>query len=337
MPVPSLNKTWQYTYGGGTSSLNRLRATSGVLLTDMREAMFLIKTILIGFASNPWTVVSSSDSSTAGAGDKWLTSSNLVWNTAGVAHSWIVLQQDGIQTGFQLCIDLTPSGGSQANFFASMAGFTGGSTTARPTATDENQLGPTNTTWLRTDAGTVWLNVVQSSDGQCTRVFAFNAAVGSTLAAPGAFWLLDRPQDPVTGWTNPYVGMVRGQAAGTALTTYNNLVNTAPSTNLLRGRHSTFNFDANFTTELYGTSTIYLGDRLQLPNDISGEYAIVPCGFASETASAVGRHGNLFDLWMGPANVHSGDTFPLSATRQFVKFGDLLLPWNSAEGLVRWG
>lgn len=340
MPVPSLSKTWVYT-AGAVSTLNRTRLANGVLLDDSRAILRDIKNMMVNNdAATKWTVRYSCDGTTAGTAgdgvDRWDADSKLVWGTG--AHSWIVLRNTGIAATFEIVIDLNvASSGATINVIASTAAFTGGTTNARPTATAECALGPTPITWLAGAAGSFSYNLAMSNDGECTRFFAFAHAVSVSSPAPVALWIIDKPQGPVSGWTDPYIGMVRGGSIGTAMPTYQNLVNATPSTNILRGRHGSTNFDANFTTEIYGTSTIHLGERLLLPNDMSGEWAFVPCGFSSETTGARGRHGNLFDMWMGPTHVRSGDTFPLSLTRQFVKFGDLILPWNSAAGRVKWG
>lgn len=98
------------------------------------------------------TVAGSSDGSTAGMDlvDRWLstfTPGVLTMGAGGNAHAWIVLKfPSGIcslaggKGPVYLCIDLDEANGASTQYLSlvvSFSGFTGGSTTNRPTATDE--------------------------------------------------------------------------------------------------------------------------------------------------------------------------------------------------------
>ena len=72
MALPTLEKTWQF-------NVNQAIATTGVVNTDAQNLLFRIKQTLIGFSSNPWTVVRSSNSVTTGASDLWVAASNLIF------------------------------------------------------------------------------------------------------------------------------------------------------------------------------------------------------------------------------------------------------------------
>jgi hypothetical protein len=49
-------------------------------------------------------------------------------------------------------------------------------------------------------------------------------------------------------------------------------------------------------------------------------------GIASNTSTASGRHGVVYDLWWGINSYANGDTYPGDASRQFVQLGDLIVP-----------
>jgi hypothetical protein len=246
-----------------------------------------------------------------------------VWANAGSAHSWIVLKQTGIAANFQLLISCE---GSSANgtlltvVVSPNAGFTGGTTTARPTAVDEVvHLNNTTTFGGQSTAQGFVIHAMQSTDGQCTRI-------GLLINGIAFHWILiDKPGNPVTGWTNPYVltwfsiGAITEQVTLATLNTNNTHT---------KG-YGTAIMSLYYTTEGAGSSP--LATRLTMPNDLSGEWAITPIGLHSETASNRGRHGTLQDLWFGLAVLRTGSYFLNGASKDFVVFGDLVLPWNNTE------
>lgn len=93
-------------------------------------------------AGAKWTCEGSSDSSTAGmdASDRWTSSfdgTKIVRASGAVAHSWIVLKSPVALGPYYLCIDWNAANDQTVTIVGSKNAFTGGSTTARPTATKE--------------------------------------------------------------------------------------------------------------------------------------------------------------------------------------------------------
>lgn len=312
MALPTLEKTWQY-------DVNQDLATSGVLATDQRALMFAIKDALVSFGVQPWTVVSSSDSSSAGASDYWVDAADLVFAGPGVAHSWIVLKQTGLGTNVQLCIDLINQYDySVATVILSPnAGFTGGSTTARPTATDEVTV-LSSAAWTGLAAAAdVKLHVMQSDDGQCTRV-----VICSQSACRG-LWILDKLADsslaiPVV------VTMKNGTTTGSTHLTNAYFV----------GRHSTTNLTAYCGTEYYNT-TAGVNANSGAPSDISGLYPITPLSAWSETTGAKGRLGRFQDLWIGSSSFGLGGTYPATPdSKLFAQFQQFVFPWDGSTPLI---
>lgn len=325
MALPTLSKTWQH-------NLNNRVTASGTVLTDNRAALRGIKNAMIGFATQPWTVAGSSNGTTAGmdATDRWSANTDLVWANAGTAHSWIVLQQTGVSATFQVLITLeNASGNGQvAGVFMSAAGFTGGSTTARPTATDEVTLIAVNTAWGGNQTGTnfdiLW-NVSQSTDGQCTRVFAFYNSVHSTM------WIFDKAKNPVTGWTNSALGFVRGGSTNVA--TFANLGTSGSP--LIAGRHSTTNFTGFMTAEGSANASGGLGSTFgTVANQISSEWPLFPTAFYTATGSVAGRHGEFFDMWVANSARSHPDQYPGSGGAQFANVTNLVLPVNATITIV---
>lgn len=319
MPVPSLAKTWQF-------NVNQAFVALGSALADNRRILRLhIKDALVGMALLPWTVRYSCDSVTAGtagdAVDRWDSDADLVWANAGSAHSWIVLRQTGVGATFELLISLensSASGNTLTLVVSPSAAFTGGTTTARPTATDED-VRLSSATWggVASSDQNAKVHVMVSTDGQCSRVIVCTAGFAQT------FWLFDKAQNPVTGWTAPSVAIALG-ASGSTVLTYANLNTTASA-----GGRGVSNMTMFLSGEAANSSLI--GVLQAFVNDLDSGHNMGPIGLLSATTSNRGRHGSLFDLWWGPQVVADGDTY---GTKTFVQFGDVIFPWDGSTPLL---
>lgn len=317
MALPVVTKTWQF-------NVNNSIPAQGSNLLTMRRVMRLLVNALVGFALAPWTVRGSSDSVAAAmdATNRWVADTNLVWAGAGV-HSWIVLRQTGISATFEVCIDLFSSTPGNATILVSTVGFTGGTTSARPTATDEVAL-ITGQQWCdNLDIGHV-LDVWQSTDGQCTRV-----AILSQSTNLVGFFLFDRPLDPVTGWTNPWVATVRGIASGACFTLATHYAQAA-----CNGRRTT-TMSLYLTAEAYNSSAVPLTTAIgNVVNEISNEWDLPAMGIVCITSGNRGRHGGLADIWWKPEGIAHGDTGPNDISRQFLALGGMFLPWNGTVAVL---
>ena len=171
-------RTWQY-------DRNNSVAASGSALTDHRQVLKDIIDALLAFATAPCTCLGSSDSTTAGLDtvNRLDALAKFVWDAPGNAHSWIVLKQTALSStgqGWQLlisCENADANGKVLTVYHSVSAGFTGGSTTDRPTATDEQAI-LANVQWL-TASGTsvgpiVWnVQLCSVAGSGAIRIFAF--------------------------------------------------------------------------------------------------------------------------------------------------------------------
>ena len=327
MAIPKLKKTWQF-------SVNNYLAASGNLVTDFQKLMFAIKGLLIGTGTRPWTVVSSSDSASVANSDLWVASTNLVWGMVGSVHSWIVLKQANILSNFQVCIALNPNAGWAPDpiqqgirvAVSPAAGFTGGTTLTRPTATDEivikdgSWLGSNNTGyWFYPYAGSFSrvVHAIVSSDGACTRIIMHGSGTAYSL------WLFDALAEAPTEMPYPFVVDMWADMSNASRLRYVDL-NDVPNA------HGTYpggaRLDYYLTAEGYNSSTI--GELLTVVNDLSGQWPLMGVGVACEQAGAHGRLGSLYDLWWGSTGVGEGNTYPNDGTRAFAQFGHLVFPWS---------
>lgn len=340
MALPVKAKIWQY-------NLNVVTANTGAAATFNQRVVFYIKQALVAFASFPWVVEYSCNSVTAGTAgdgvDRWVTEANVIRSVSTGAtgvRSWIVLKQAGIASNFQMLISVAPQGaaaGSTNAFVCSIyvsasAGFTGGTTTARPTATDEtivfeaNNMGGSNVSLV---APTI-LNAMQSTDGQLTRIVMFSQNV------PWMVLALDKPANtPASGWAVPFVAvpLVNDTAGVLFPVNYTNQAYwSTPATAVVRTRIGVapatrrLVLTAEGTTSVQGVSDTNYG---HVANELTGEWPFWPLGVACIEAPSRGRHATMVDMWAGSAAVPTGDTYDASS-KDFIQVGPLILPWDGA-------
>jgi len=307
MALPVLEKTWQY-------NVNQSTTTSGVLLTDCRAAMFKIKQSLIGF-TNGWTVVNSSNASLTG-GDCWASVSDLSWASSGV-HSWIVLQQTGVNGSgtTQICIDLFTANAYQFYIaFSPSAGFAGGSTSARPTATDEYSTA--TIAWFPTSAATSVIHATQSSTGDCTRVFVFS---GGTCY--GSLIMDTMYSDSPLSY--------KGVFGYNTSILYANVYTNTP---YFRGIFGSTKYAAYVGVEQYQPNTVPAANAGAI-SDFSSAYPFCPISLHSTTIGARGRCGRLSDIFLGSTSIATGSTYP-SGGSTFAQFGTFIIPWNGTVPVI---
>ncbi len=188
MTLPSLTKTWQFVPNYAIAATGTALGTNRTILKTIKDflttdaAEWVDNANIATTAANLWTVRYSCDSVVAGSAgdgvDRWDAITDLVWANAASAHSWIVLRNTAIGSTAELLISCEGSSGSGHVLTIAIspsAGFTGGTTTARPTATDE-AVTLNNAAWggVGTSDTSVKVHVVKSTDGECWRVFACN-------------------------------------------------------------------------------------------------------------------------------------------------------------------
>jgi hypothetical protein len=314
MTVPTLAKTWQF-------SANNAIGAQGSALACNRALLRAMKNAWLAMALGPPTVRYSCDSVTAGAAgdavDRWDSDSDLVWANAGSAHSWIVFQQTGIAGSFQVLMSLENAAGNGISMVlvtSQSAGFTGGTTTARPTATDEQIVLSSGNSWsnLTTDAATRW-TVMQSTDGQCNRWLAFS---GGNLVS---FFMLDKPANPPTGWAVPHFVNAYYGLSGLTVSNFN--------TNF-KARVDTVN-SSLVTLSVGGLANIGPNDTVwaNQANSVDASWPMFFCGGAGTTAGAKGWLGTVQDLWCGSTALATGSAYP-AGSNDFIQVGAYILPWN---------
>lgn len=330
MTTPALTRTWQF-------QVNTNTPATGAALGCNQALMFALKEALKGngawtdsaggavASSGNWVVSYSCDSVAAGAAgdgvDRWAAAANLVWNGGANPRSWIVLRQSGIASGFEVCIYLNSVSPQQATVVVSpSAGFTGGTTTTRPSATDEIVLLNTANYGGPSVNAASYLHVLKTADGSAARI-----AICRNGQIAG-FWFFELPGAPLAGWANPSVSCVLTGDAGASPTTICTLANLSNAASVWG---YTQNPVAHYLTGLCTRAHSMLASNQTVASDISGEYPFFEQGIYSETVYGRGRNGMLVDSWWGLAALADSDTYPL-ASRDFVQLGDVIWPWDKS-------
>lgn len=315
MPT-STTLTWQFT------ALNYAIASSGNALGEHRNVLLRLKNSFIGFAQNPWTVRGSSDGSAAGMDqvDRWSTITDINFNNSGSAHSWIVLGQPGMGVGFQFLIacNLSDSWGRYISaFFSPNAGFTGGSTTARPTATDEVPLLEFGA-FLHASSTSYSLkaHTLMNTTGSNTRYIVYYGG------NPIMFLQLEKLNPARSGVTYPFVcNWMAGNTSDRMTANLYCIVNMVGSP---------VGYPTLVKPLIPGSGGSFDPILISLANPISGEWPVWP--ILVEDSNRKSHLGTIPDLWIGSVAKTNVDGYPAApATRVWQHYSDLILPTDGTS------
>lgn len=332
MAVPVLQKTYNFQVNqlflADDTLLNSADATNRRLMLALKQS--LVETGSSPVVASPWTVVASSDGTTADLTDRWSDAdTDLVWGTGN--RSWILLRQTAIGGGnFEYLIDLnsTTFQGSRCTMAVSDTAFNTAGIAANtpPTAPSEARVVRNQVAWNGRDSNTASqfrLHVLRSTDGEVTRVFI------SLDQKTVAWYDFSQPQDPVSGWNNPYTSILYSSSNSTEVMT-SLLFNDAASVEFRTeqpGGGAHIDLDAYISGR--GAIISLITEQTTGVNRISGELPLVPCNLFSDQVGARGRHCRFYDLWWGLTNRPPGATYP-PGSRDFVQLGDFIIPWDGS-------
>ena len=328
--TPTIVKNWQY--GTIANALTSSDLGNQVDLILQRTA----NRISLGH------LVAGSGNGTSGAMDgvnRWASVSDFPASNNGV---WQVIEQPG--TSAQDLMHYFNGGQNIWTWYHSPSGgFTGGSSSARPTAPDESVLYD-NTFFGRGDAGSdpqFVLNWWCSSDLTCYResYWCGNFAIGDV-----DFSAIDDPPD---GWATPNYGMVdkdgfwvtSGFGGSLRIGRWDNYTY-IPSTGhgLFKswGAHGQLNMMTTVEASGYGSLQALPTTALTAKETSSNKYRppFQPGLYEIFTNADGGWKGRIFDMWWvadsqdSGAVFASGSTAPLTGPVEFVIIGDKMLPWS---------
>lgn len=336
MTAPVKTKTWTHTnvsvaIGSGPPDQSVSGCGLSAWAADVRQLIWEIKNFLVT-APAAWTVVSScghnGSNFVADDTDNWGAASN-VWSIYLGEYSWIVLKQTSISAvdqGFQILLVVDGAGtGCTPNsievWISSSSGFTGGTTSSRPTAADGIKI--FDSAFMPIGDTTRGFSGFKSSDGECTRLYTSWGGGNVRL------WMFDRAGTPRhADWTVPFLAIVD------AIPTYAILHDAANVSTTWDGRGG---LGIYLTTEGQGGGALgRWTNRGDIPNYF-GEYICTRIGVAAINSIYVSKAaflGWVSDLWFTSDDLADGDYFPGDSSQQFAVFGDLLQPNESGENII---
>jgi hypothetical protein len=327
MAIPTKEKTWQ--------AVVVRQLPTGSNHETCRRLIYALK---LAFLTAGWTVARSCNGSSFADSDLWDAWSKVTWNVASSARSWIVLRAPvALHPTLYLLIETAASEGTHAESprgiycsYSLGVAYTGGSTTARPTAAGEVVL----RTGQRDNVAGRWLynsgapdlistfNLAYASDGTAIRCQFCNAAASPTYYS---FFDLQRAVDLVGGgvWdADPVSGLWVHQPL------YANLNDAASATAKLAGTAVTA------VCATLGWITSMAGENQLIANEIGGlGWPMTEILLWAQTVGKRGPYGRLRDLFFGSTAISNGTTYPASGDREWVQFGHLVMAWNGLPGV----
>lgn len=348
--LPSVTGTWRH------------RVNQSLLADDDEAhralAAYLLKESFIGGGSDwtdssgnsvsgpaRWRVIASSNGTTASAADNWADETDCVWESAGTAHSWIVLQHATYfddADPLEICLDLSEASSATRNgtmgVYLSRSGFdvSTPSLTARPTAADEVEVLATDGTmttaaWQGADTNDEdhrvgRLHFQMTVDGLQMRAFIMYE--GACVAT----WILFRMDDWLDDATIPALMLISSRDSDAEINTWTI-------------------FQSNTYAQWVSRDTTAGGVyrcRMCMPvatgsNTAASAFAACNIGGVSSSGlhaidlqgitPASGYVTSVPDLWIGRA-ANAGLHYPDDGSRTMAQLGILATPWNGVQILL---
>lgn len=358
MGLPTLQETWYF-------APNILVSESSDLLMR-QELMFQIVRRMIGNAAGDWvvqgtgasgtpskfwTVISSSNGTTAGTGNNWSSRSDCVWANEGSNHSWILLRlTDFFGSGDHLEWVISLNGDASSRHGAigawetrnnggTFPGFTGGTVTNRPSSTQEVQLRPddaSNATtggWMGLDSSLITnrrFSVWASQTGQEWRVLMFTGGQCPAIWAAGE--LTNTPvidATGVSGWDFPCHSIIFSVDSDSDITTVDRFSDSSGDNHWTLGELNTTRTLGSFILVPYVLNSAWVTSA-NAANAFDGSLPFMNMALVLDNASVRGPStmGYLKDMWWGLSQpTVSGDSLPDDGTHQFVYAGQMVFPW----------
>lgn len=325
MALPTLLKSWIYDVNVAVTSDER---NIQRVLKDRQKAI------------GGWAVDGSCDGTTAGmdAVDRWLLDTHIIFSSiGGQPRSWIVIRQ--VATGAQYCLWFNRDNAFWPDRIFSAGGlFTGGSTTTRPTATDEI-IFDTGWSMMHDTSVSQRLHIIQSTDGKNAHIFVTGDIGGKNY--PAMTLMMGQLSDAEPGLSHPYYFYASNDNTfgnHGAKVMFDNQNFCAYDT-VLGARN-----DISLATERpLGVSNDWLGD--DKADDISGLWVLLPVSLWRGIDGIIGapksRYGVIPDFYLtakdasqGPPNgLLAGTGFPADGSRQFIVVAGYAVPWGSKPAM----
>lgn len=348
-----MDKTWEFPI----TNLNL--STVSDELANLDAVLQAKLGMVDGGLTSPWTVIGSSDGVNASMDgtDRWVDIADIVADTPGNPHSWIVLEQPGIQlAGWvnPLQILWTANGAtvgadylgrsivvSLGDGFGAANGGTDGDESNEPTATD--QWAPFYQQAHLASAGgmtAMSINVLMSDDGAVTRIVYGDHSGGPFCRGWIGLEMLQRPAPEIQV---PFVVAMFGGDANTTLIEEWGLEE-ANNALGIRFRQPDLGVAGRNDPAGYATHARVVGmesysgiggdnplvTSLPAVHDITGEFLLTKIGVFARQAFHSGYQGylgNFYDLYAIGANAAAEDMLPAAGNKTWANTGGIIIPW----------
>lgn len=324
-------KTWIHT-GSAGSTVNVSNTPSAVSGADQQNMLLLFNSRLLGFTGaggNKPVLIKSCNGSTTSSSDTWSTPSDIVFNSGGSAHSYQQYSFPGM-FGLQCLVTCDNPNKDFLHVQWSLAGFTGGTTTANPTATDvmDDFVAGIWLAGLANPNSQYRMHMALTDDGQQFRcVFHRNNIVMASFLA-------GRMADPRSGWTNPVVFRMNTNAGSIVSTAVQETETFTNNAGFWRG-YNPSGSPITFLTIApnVAQSGVLFTRRYDAANDADSAFDGVPVQLWSDSTPK-GAMGQIQDFYLTQRAAVDGDTgqkSPNTPLLDWMVAGDTLFPWNLTD------
>lgn len=283
-----------------------------------------------------WTLEGSSNSTTAGidttdrlnfAGS--FTDSNWVRATAGTAHTWFVIKSPNtvLDGPWYFCFDyIGPSNDQTCSIIFSKNVFSGGSTTARPTSTNESVMTSFQFCSTTQAAGKIHLNI--DANGNFRWLRSRNATGYFDTYISVESLVEYHTTDPARAFcTLHFVDTARG------------VMNVSPSAGFsmlgmsLNGTSALTSSNVNIADIWFYPTSAALS-TYNTTNTIDATVDALPCCYVYEnTTGRKGMRGRFPDMWESGNQVATGSVFPSVGNIERVLLGSKMIAMSVAPSL----
>mgnify|MGYP001566308965 FL=1 len=338
--LPALTRTYScranVPFQANDTALNMSRSMMFSLVKHMLDTLAGGTTAGSRHANSVWTVRYSCNSVTAGVAgdgiDRWTTIANLVFAANGAAHSWFVMENTTL--GYQVCVDLNNAAGTNVGFVAAEIAtpFTGGTTTTRPTATNEFLMGTTSTGGT---ANFIFITDVTTGNFNWTHYITANTGEFYFLSSRTGLGFfstsmkMQKTTNPQTGDTRNVFLLGHSLVTGRGAPSYGALVQAAAG---CVGRNVNGSVNTTGGIQNAGTFGATAWPGSNGIDAVSGNYPAYPCHVSSLGTQEAYR-GQLPDLFVIGTAPTAGSV-PSSAAQTSVIAGDFVVPFPTVNPTV---
>lgn len=325
MALPTLERAYEF-------SVNWKHYATGNASTDAKQVGLHFVQQMCAWSSNPWTVVASSDASTAGwPGPGWQTTSDMVSYAPGNPHSWIVLESVG---GQQICIDLSNQYSQYlADIYFSPDGtFTGGDINNAPLSGANYRTLSSASCWGTSGSNsyTCRIHMIHATNGEFDAMFM---TLDSGESVTGCF-VFTKVLDPTAQFTLPWVAFWPSAWTGHSpdpKPVYDDSTHGWGWASAWKGFRAAGGVDEiNACVVNEGLNNLNVPARFWKVNTISGKAPMFPLILVGNDVTSYGVQGRIPDVFSVSKNTVTGATMeedPLNPTCKWAVFGDYAFPW----------